>query len=108
MADTIDDGESGEETTPNAEPKDKNLQLKATETYQKAVLALAKAHGYKTIADYLQFLLDRELATAHAQIAQLKNDIDQRYAQEADREKAELDAALAPAPKVVRAAGTKD
>jgi hypothetical protein len=92
MADTVDEARGAKAT--DAEARDKNLQLKATAKYQAAVLVLAKAHGYKTISDYLQFLLDREIAAAQAQIDDLDDAIDQRKAQEAEEEKAELRAAL--------------
>lgn len=84
------DNSSHDEVTPDVEPKDKNLQLKQTATYQAAVQALAKAKGYKTISDYLQALLDAEIAAASEEIDDLETDIDARKAQEADKEKAAL------------------
>lgn len=105
MAETHDEAR-GDKTT-DAEIKDKNLQLKVTAKYQAAVLVLAKAHGHKTISEYLQFLLDREIAAAHAQIDELDKEIDQRKAQEAEEEKAKLRAALTgeDPPSISAAAG---
>lgn len=94
-----DDDSSRDGGTPTPEPRDKNLQLKQTATYQAAVQALAKAKGYKTISDYLQALLDAEIAAAS--IDELDTAIDERKAQEADNEKAALRSKLSEARPLV-------
>ena len=99
MAD--DDNSSHDEGTPTVEPKDKNLQLKQTATYQAAVQALAKAKGYKTISEYLQALLDAEIAAASDELDELDTAIDERKAQEADKEKAALRSVLSGARPLV-------
>lgn len=86
MAD--DDTASSNEAAPTPEPRDKNLQVKVTATYQAAVQVLATAKGFKTISDYIGSLLDAEIAAA--QLDELDSAIDHRKAQEADREKASL------------------
>ena len=93
MAD--DDASSSTDAAPSPEPRDKNLQVKVTATYQAAVQVLATAKGFKTISDYIGSLLDAEIAAA--QLDELDSAIDQRKAQEADHEKASLRKVLSKA-----------
>ncbi|MGJ6127256.1 hypothetical protein QN239_32270 [Mycolicibacterium sp. Y3] len=83
-----DEASSSTGAAPTHEPRDKNLQVKVTATYQAAVQVLATAKGHKTISDYIGSLLDAEIAAA--QLDELDNAIDERKAREANDEKASL------------------